>query len=80
VTDRRRAEQALAESENRYRAVVENLEEMLCRFQADGTILFVNPAYARARGAAVESLVGQNFWSFIAEHDRPAVRELLERM
>ena len=46
--ERQRSEDALRESEERYRAVVESQVEMLCRFQRDGTILFVNGRYARA--------------------------------
>lgn len=78
--ERQRAEEKLRQSEERYRAVVESQAEMLCRFQMDGTILFVNGAYARAHDTQPEALVGRNFWDFVAEEDRPAVRTMLERL
>ena len=78
--DRERAEDNLRESEERYRVVVESQSEMLCRFQSDGTILFVNGAYARACGATLEVLIGRNFWEFIAEADRPALKAMLDRL
>ncbi len=78
--DRKRAEEKLRESEERYRAVVESQSEMLCRFQPDGKILFVNGAYARARGTTAEELINHNFWEFIAEADRPAVKAMLDRL
>jgi PAS domain S-box-containing protein len=77
VTEQRRAERALRDSEERYRALVESQAEMLCRFRTDGTILFVNGAYARARGMTAERMIGQNFWEFVAEGDREGVRAML---
>ncbi|HET9591190.1 MAG TPA: PAS domain S-box protein [Anaerolineales bacterium] len=78
--DRKRAEEALRASEERYRAVVESQVEMLCRFRRDGTILFVNGAYARARGSTPEELMRGNFWDFVAAEDRPGVEALLDSL
>ncbi len=73
-----RTNQALRETEARYRAVIDSGAEMLCRFRPDGTILFVNGAYARARGTTPEALIGRSFWEFVTAEDRPAVRAMLE--
>jgi PAS domain S-box-containing protein len=78
ITERIRAEAALRESEQRYRAVVESQAEMVCRFRPDGTVLFANSAYARARGSTLEMLIGSNFWNLVAEGDRAAVRSMIE--
>jgi PAS domain S-box-containing protein len=80
ISERIRFEEALRESEQRYRAVVESQAEMVCRFHSDGTILFVNGAYARARGEVPESLIGRNFWEFVADDERAAVRAMLDRL
>ena len=68
------------ELEEPYRAIVESQAEMVCRFRPDGTILFVNSAYAHALGSTAEALAGRNFWDFVAEQDRPAVRDMLARL
>jgi len=78
--DNARLYRSLQESEQRYRAVVESQTELVCRFRPDGTILFVNGAYARAVGTTPEAMVGRNFWGFIPEKDQPGVRELLARL
>ena len=66
--------------EETYRSVVDSLTEMVCRFRMDGTILFVNAAYAKARGTTPEVLTGTNFWHFVPEEDRQAVRAMLDRL
>lgn len=78
ITERRRAEQALRASEERFRAIVESQTEMICRFRIDGTLLFVNGAYARVLGATPEALEHRNFWEFVAEADRAEVRRMLD--
>ena len=80
ITARKHAEQALRTSEDRYRAIVESQTEMVCRFRVDGEILFVNAAYARARGVTPGDLIGKNFWAFIPEEDRAGVRAMLGRL
>ena len=78
LTERKAVEEALRESEARYRAVVEGQSEMVCRFRPDGTILFANSAYARAVGASKERLEGSDFWSLIPVADRPGVEKMLD--
>ena len=78
ISHRKRSEEALKTSEERYRAIVESQSEMVCRFRPDGTILFVNGAYARARGTTSEKLQAQNFWDFVDEGDQPQVRAMLD--
>ncbi len=78
ISERKHAEHALRASEERFRAIVESQAEMICRFRVDGTLLFVNTAYARAFGTTPEALSGGNFWKIISREDRARVREMLE--
>jgi PAS domain S-box-containing protein len=78
--ERRNAERALRESEQRYRAVVESQTEMVCRFRPEGTILFVNEAYARAQGKRSEAMTGQDFWRVLQPGDRVSMAEMLARL
>jgi PAS domain S-box-containing protein len=80
ITERRAAASALRSSEQRYRAVVESQTEMVCRFRPDGTLLFVNGAYARARGTTPEALCARSFWDHIPAADHEGVRAMLARM
>ena len=78
--ERWRAEEALRASEERYRAVVENQAEMVCRFRRDGTVLFANRAYAKVLGTAPEALTGANFWHHIPGADHVYVQQILDRL
>jgi PAS domain S-box-containing protein len=58
ITERKQqAESKLAESEARYRAIVEDQTELVCRSTADGCLTFVNKAYARYFGKEPEELI-----------------------
>lgn len=65
------AEQALRESEARYRAIVEDYQtELICRFKPNGTLTFVNQVYCRYFALEREQLLGMNFLYFIPESER----------
>jgi len=80
VTERRRSEEALRQSEARYRDVVNSQRELICRFEPAGRILFVNAAYAQSVGKSVEDLLGTNLWTFVSAEDRQGVLELLNTL
>ncbi|MEN6611516.1 MAG: PAS domain S-box protein [Methanoregulaceae archaeon] len=47
ISYRKQMDDALRRSEERYRAVVEDQTELICRFAPDGALTFVNDAYCR---------------------------------
>jgi PAS domain S-box-containing protein len=73
--DRKRAEQSLKESEQRYKAVVEDQTEFICRFSPDGTHNFVNDAYCRYFQKKREEFIGKKFIPRIPPEDLPRIRE-----
>lgn len=77
ITEQKRMEEALIKSEEKYRTLVEDQTDLICRFLPDGTLIFVNDAYCRYFGRVREDLVGQSFLSFIPEEDRHKVRNHL---
>lgn len=53
---------------------------MVCRFRRDGTILFVNRAYAEPLGTTAEALSGRNLWKFVTAEDRAGVEAQLDQL
>jgi PAS domain S-box-containing protein len=75
--NRRHTEEALRESEARYRAIVEDQTDLICRFMPDRTISFVNGAYCCFLGRKYEELIGCRFPFFAPDEDCANVDRLI---
>lgn len=63
----------LSKSEHLYRSVVDSQTEMITRFKTDGTIIFINPAYARYFGLDAEAVKGTKYRAQVYEEDQERV-------
>jgi len=73
ITERQLVEQALRQSEVRYRAIVQDQTELICRFQPDGVLTFVNDAYCQYFDKDHDELLGDTFLPRVPEEDRTFV-------
>jgi PAS domain S-box-containing protein len=72
-----RADQALRLSEARYRGIVEDQTELICRALPDTTLTFVNDAFCRYMGRTREELIGHRWLSDVLPEERPVVEQQL---
>ncbi|MGH3037402.1 MAG: PAS domain S-box protein [Gaiellaceae bacterium] len=80
VTDRKRAEAAIRESEAKFRAFVETTDEWVWACDVQGVTTYSNPAVERILGYADEEMVGRAVLDFMVEEDREAIAAGLEEI
>ncbi|MBL4848129.1 MAG: ABC transporter substrate-binding protein [Planctomycetes bacterium] len=71
---------SLREREARYRAIVEDQTELICRQLLDGTLTFVNQAYCRFVGKERDELLGASVFPFVNSEDLESVKSDLARL
>ncbi|MEK6779725.1 MAG: PAS domain S-box protein, partial [Candidatus Deferrimicrobiota bacterium] len=81
ITERRKAEDALRESEERYRTVVETSPDGIVRFDHEGKILMANRQCVRMLGyESAEEVLGRSIFEFIAPEDHERTAKDLKRL
>jgi PAS domain S-box-containing protein len=65
VTEQRRAERALRESEERYRNILSSIEDAYYEVDLEGNFTFVTEALCRITGLSKEELIGLNFRDYM---------------
>jgi len=73
MAERRRAEEIVQQSEERYRTISEDMPVLICRFLPGGEITYVNEAYCKYFQKTFEELVGSPFLLLIPEEHRETV-------
>lgn len=69
ITSRKRAEQALKESEERLRLLVEHASDLVYRTDATGVFTFMNPPVLGLTGYSAEEVIGRRYLEFIHPED-----------
>lgn len=70
ISKPKQAEQALRESEKRYRSVVDNIKEVIFQTDVEGHWTFLNPAWTEITGFDIDASVGHQFLEFVHPDDR----------
>jgi len=80
MTERKQSEQALKESERRYRGLIETQSNLIVRVDLDGKFTFVNEAFCRFVGRNRGELIGEYLDAYIYYDDVDAPGKTLEAL
>ena len=75
ITEQKKMEDALRDSESRYSNLVKNALEVIYTLSVDGTITSLNPAFEKLTGWSQEEWLGKSFERIIHPDDRPLALE-----
>jgi PAS domain S-box-containing protein len=77
ISERKRFEQALRESEERYRVIVENCNDLICEIDLDGRYTYLSPNYPAILGYEPAGLLNTNALDLVHPDDLAQVRRKL---
>ncbi|BAV32950.1 hypothetical protein SCL_0628 [Sulfuricaulis limicola] len=79
ITEQRAMEQALRNSEARFRTMIENSSDITALLDCDGGVRYTSPSIGRVLGYGDDELIGQNISALIHPDDLPRVKNALAR-
>jgi PAS domain S-box-containing protein len=74
ITERKLAEEALRESEARFRLLAEKTNDLVCLHEPDGRYLYISPSCRRLLGYEPEELLGTNPYDLFHPDDLKRIR------
>jgi PAS domain S-box-containing protein len=79
ITDRKRAEEAQRESEEKYRTLVETTQDLIYATDRKGFLTYMNPTLKRTLGYAHDELNGKNFGQIVAPECIDSTKDIFRR-
>jgi diguanylate cyclase (GGDEF)-like protein/PAS domain S-box-containing protein len=80
ITERRQAQEALRQSEEKYRSILENIQEAYFEVDLSGSFTFFNDSLCRMTGCSREELQGTSYSNFSDEENSKKVFQVFNNV
>jgi len=80
INERKKAEEKLQESEEKYKLLVENQTDLVVKVDTEGRFLYVSPSYCDLFGKTEEELLGSKFIPMVHKEDQEATKLAMKKL
>ncbi len=80
ITERKRAEEALRHSEQRYRSLIDTARDAIFTLSVDGSLTSLNPAFEAITGWPASDWIGKPFGPLVHPDDLPLATQMVARV
>jgi PAS domain S-box-containing protein len=80
ITEQKIAQDKQKESEDKYRLLVENQNDLVVKIDKNGSFQYVSPSYCKVFGKEESELIGNSFFPLVHEDDIESTRKEMEKL
>ncbi len=80
ITNSKLAEEALRESEKKYRTVLDSNPDPVVVYDMEGKVTYLNPAFTRVFGWSLDEQIGKKIDNFVPEENWPETRMMINKV
>jgi len=77
ITERKRMDMALQESEHKYRTLIENIHDVIWEMSSDLVFTYISPTDVMQRGYRPEEVIGRPLWDFLTSESVGSVKDTI---
>ncbi len=78
ISEHKEAERTIKESEDKFRYMVENINDVFYSVNTEGIIMYISPSIEKLLGYKPEEIIGKNGFNWVHAEDRDTMRRLFK--
>lgn len=80
ITERKKAEAQLQESERTYRLIAENMKDIIITVNEEGNVLYLSPSFKHILGFTADEFIGKPLFPIMHPDDARRINQMIEDM
>ncbi len=79
ITERKQVEEALSQSEERFRSFLNNIDDIAYTIDTQGVVTYANPIAEKVTGMPLKDIIGKTFLHYFTEESQKLAAEVYQR-